>query len=46
MGVNESILGWIIRENVSHDKIMMKNHGFGLSWGMSLRRNGCPLCLA
>lgn len=38
VGVNAKILGWMINENVSHDMIMMKNHGFGLSWGIPLRR--------
>lgn len=28
---NASTLGWIIRENVSQDMIMMENHGFGFS---------------
>lgn len=36
--VNDSSLGWMIKENVSQDVIMMKSHGFGLSCGISLRR--------
>lgn len=36
--INDSSLGWMIRESVSQDMIMMKNHGFGLSCGISLRR--------
>lgn len=44
--INDRSLGWITSENVSHDKVRMRNHGFGLSWGMSLRRGGGPLSLA
>lgn len=40
VGVKDRSLGWIIKEKVNHDRSMMKNHGFGLSWGMSLRRGG------
>lgn len=43
VGVNDSILGWIIREYVNHDVIMIKSHGFGLSCGISLRRRGSSL---
>lgn len=39
-------LGWMINEKVSQDVSIMRNHGFGLSCGMSLRRDGCPLSLA
>ena len=46
VGVKDSILGWMIRENVNHDIIIMESHGFGLSCGMSLRRRNFPLCLA
>lgn len=38
VGEKESVLGWIIRENVSHDIIIMESHGFGLSCGIPLRR--------
>lgn len=44
--VNDSSLGWIINENVNHDISMTKNHGFGFSCGISLRRGGGPLSLA
>lgn len=40
VGVKDRSLGWIIKEKVNHDRSMMENHGFGLSWGMSLRRGG------
>lgn len=39
-------LGWMINERVSQDTSIMGSHGFGLSCGMSLRRNGGPLSLA
>lgn len=39
-------LGWMISEKVSHDVSIIRNHGFGLSCGMSLRRVGGPLSLA
>ena len=39
VGVNDRSLGWIIKEKVNHDVSMMKNHGLGLSCGMSLRRS-------
>lgn len=45
VGMNVRSLGWIIIEKVSHDRIMIENHGFGLSCGISLRREG-PLSLA
>ena len=35
---NVRILGWIIREKVSHVMIIIKNHGAGFSCGISLRR--------
>lgn len=28
---NDSSLGWIIRDNVSHEDSMIKNQGFGFS---------------
>lgn len=28
---NDRSLGWIIREKVSHEMIMIKNHGWGFS---------------
>jgi len=45
-GVNESNLGWMISERVSQDSNMMRNHGVGLSCGISLRRMDGPLSLA
>lgn len=36
--VNDRSFGWIRSENVSHEASRMKNHGFGLSCGISLRR--------
>jgi len=36
--VKDNVLGWKIRENVSHDMIMMRSQGLGFSWGISLRR--------
>lgn len=36
----------MIREKVSQDRSMMKNHGFGFNWGISLRRVGDPHSLA
>ena len=42
---NARSLGWIMREYVSHVVIMIKNQGFGLSCGISLRRS-FPLSLA
>lgn len=36
--VNCSSLGWKINEKVIHDISRMRNHGFGLSCGISLRR--------
>lgn len=44
--MSDSSLGWMMSEKVSHDASMMKNHGFGLSCGISLRRGGGPLSLA
>lgn len=38
MVINDSSFGWMIRERVSHEAIMIKNQGFGFSWGISLRR--------
>lgn len=35
---NVSSLGWIIRAKVSHEVSMIKNHGFGFSCGIPLRR--------
>lgn len=35
---NVSSLGWIIRVKVSHEVSMIKNHGFGFSCGIPLRR--------
>lgn len=36
--VKDSVLGWKIKENINHDVIMIKSHGLGFSWGISLRR--------
>ena len=44
--VSDRSLGWMIREKVSHDTNIMKNHGLGLSCGISSRRGGGPLSLA
>lgn len=38
--INDRSFGWMIMEKVNHDASMMKNHGFGLSCGMPLRRGG------
>lgn len=38
MVTNDRSLGWMIRENVSHVMIMIKNQGAGFSCGISLRR--------
>lgn len=46
IGVNDRSLGWMIKEKVSQDRTMMKNHGLGFNWGMSLRRAGDPQSLA
>lgn len=37
-GVKCRSLGWMISEKISHVISMVKNHGLGLSCGMSLRR--------
>lgn len=39
---NVMILAWMIRENVSQEMSMIKNHGAGFSCGMSLRRGCAP----
>lgn len=44
--VNDSSLGWMISEKTLQDMSRIKNHGFGLSWGISLRRVAGPLSLA
>lgn len=46
VGVNDRSLGWMTREKVNQDANMTKNHGLGLSCGISLRRGGGPLSLA
>lgn len=35
---NKRSLGWMTREKVTHEASMIKNQGFGFSWGTSLRR--------
>lgn len=35
---NVRSFGWMISEKVNHDTSMIKNHGLGLSCGISLRR--------
>lgn len=39
VAVNDSSFGWIINEKASHVINRVKNHGFGLSCGISLRRS-------
>lgn len=38
VGMNDRSFGWMISEKVSHDVSIIKNHGLGLSCGISLRR--------
>lgn len=44
--VNIRSLGWRINEKVNQDISIIKNHGLGFSWGISLRRKYGPLSLA
>lgn len=46
MGVNGRNLGWTISKKIVQVASMVMNHGFGFSWGMSLRGAGCLLSLA
>ena len=45
VGVNGRSLGWIISEKIIQVVSMVKNHGLGFSWGMSLRRGELVLFL-
>lgn len=36
--MNDRSFGWMSSRKTAQDMIMMKNHGFGLSWGIPLRR--------
>lgn len=35
--INDRSLGWITSERVSHDRVRIRNHGFGLSWGIVIK---------
>ena len=44
--VNESNLGWMIRDSANQAISIMESHGLGLSCGIPLRRRNSPLSLA
>lgn len=46
VGMKDRSLGCMRRRKIAHDVSIIRNHGFGLSCGISLRRRSRPLSLA